>query len=78
MVQCPQCKRLVDIPIPGDLQSFEEDGTVKMDIPFKPDEEEDRLAELRRAYLPRRQETDGRDIDLRVFVKAEDIDPTEL
>ena len=77
MVQCPQCKRLVDIPIPGDLQSFEEDGTVKMDIPFKPDEEEDRLAELRRAYLPRRQETDGRDIDLRVTMEQIEAAGTE-
>lgn len=66
MAQCPACKRLVDIPIPGDLASFEEDGTLKMDIPFKDDPEPDRMQELKRAYLPRRQDEHGEDYDLRV------------
>jgi hypothetical protein len=68
MAQCPACKRLVDVPIPGDLVNFEEDGTLKMEIPFR-DDEEDRIAELTRAYLPRRQDEHGEDYDLRVTME---------
>src|SRR5688572_24361443 len=77
MVQCPQCKRLVDIPIPGDLANFEEDGTVKMDIPFKEETEEDRMRELTRVYLPRRQDADGNDYDLRVTMEQIEAAGTE-
>lgn len=77
MVQCPQCKRLVDIPIPGDLANFEEDGTVKMDIPFADEPEEDRMRELTRAYLPRRQDANGEDYDLRVTMEQIEAAGTE-
>jgi hypothetical protein len=77
MTQCPQCKRLVDIPIPGDLANFEEDGTVKMDIPFADEPEEDRMRELTRAYLPRRQDANGEDYDLRVTMEQIEAAGTE-
>src|SRR5687768_7508365 len=69
MVQCPQCKRLVDIRIPGDLANFEEDGTLKMEIPFKEDPDEDRIQELKRAYRPGLRDEYGQEYDLRVTME---------
>ncbi|MGC4032963.1 MAG: hypothetical protein QM754_14745 [Tepidisphaeraceae bacterium] len=30
-LQCPTCRRLVDVPRPGELDAFNDDGTVRMD-----------------------------------------------
>ena len=63
-LQCPKCKRLVDVPTLSDLQSLTADGTYKMDkSPVL--SEPDRLAKLERAFAKKRVDEFGREIDLR-------------
>lgn len=63
-IQCPECHRLVDIPLLSDLAHMEADGTLRIEPPSV--KHEDRDAELLRAYRPNRQDYDGTDYDLRV------------
>jgi len=81
-LQCPRCMRLNEVPLLSDLGDLENDGTIRLE-PVSIEEEGKREAELRRTYLPRRQDDDGNDIDMRntfeQYVKAgaEDV-PLEL
>src|ERR1041385_9242088 len=63
-LQCPKCKRLVDVPTLSDLQSLDADGTFKMDREPVHDEP-NRLADLKRAFAPTRVDEQGNEIDLR-------------
>jgi hypothetical protein len=65
LVQCPQCKRLVDVPNLGDLDHIDADGSFKMDEDLIPLAEPDRLERLRRSFTRDRTDVDGADIDLR-------------
>lgn len=62
-IQCPHCHLLADVPLLSDLGNLEDDGTLKMQPPTL--DEADREAELKRAYIPRRQDDNGEDYDLR-------------
>jgi hypothetical protein len=64
LVQCPNCKRLNDVPTLSDLAAMEQDGTVKF-APEKPKSERNRLAELQRSFGRSRKDANGNEIDLR-------------
>ena len=64
-VQCPTCRRLVDVPTPTELDGFADDGTIKID--------ESRITpnpELHIELIPRRGEDD--DVDRRNAYDAGD------
>ena len=63
-LQCPRCKRLVDVPTLSDLASLDQDGTIKMDAEPVMDEP-DRLQKLKRVYAKTRKDEHGNEIDLR-------------
>jgi hypothetical protein len=63
-LQCPRCMLLNEVPLLSDLADLEQDGTIRME-PVSIEEEGRREAELRRTYLPRRQDDSGDDIDMR-------------
>lgn len=63
-VQCPDCRKLNDIPQAGDLAGLGDDGTFNLtEPPVKPDP--DRLGELTYIYHKGTTDADGNDIDLR-------------
>lgn len=64
LVQCPNCKRLNDVPSLSDLQNMDADGTVRLTAPKRRDDP-NRLAELHRAYGRSRTDDEGNEIDLR-------------
>jgi hypothetical protein len=65
-LQCPRCMRLADIPLLSDLNQLEGDGTIRLEpLPL----EETREAELKRAYMPRRHDDAGNEIDMRQSFK---------
>lgn len=65
-VQCPNCKRLNDVPTLSDLNSIEDDGTLKIADDPKPKKPEPRrIAELHRVYAKAKVDEYGREIDLR-------------
>ncbi len=68
-LQCPQCKRLVDVPTLGDLKSIDDEGSYKVDA-VKVHNEPDRLEKLHRAFTHQRIDQHGRDIDLRQKFKG--------
>src|ERR1051325_11309833 len=63
-LQCPRCMLLDEVPLLSDLADLENEGTIRIE-PVSIEEEGRREAELRRAYLPRRQNDAGDDIDMR-------------
>jgi len=63
-LQCPRCMLLNEVPLLSDLADLENDGTIRLE-PIPIEEEGKREEELRRTYLPRRQDDDGNDIDMR-------------
>lgn len=63
-IQCPKCRRLVDVPTLSDIRTLTEDGTYKMGR-LEIRDEPDRLAKLQRAFGPSRTDEDGNEIDLR-------------
>jgi hypothetical protein len=63
-LQCPRCMLLNEVPLLSDLPDLEKDGTIRLE-PISIEEEGKREAELKRAYLPRRQDEAGNDIDMR-------------
>src|SRR5438552_14101637 len=63
-LQCPRCMLLNEVPLLSDLAELEQDGTIRIE-PISIEEEGRREAELRRTYLPRRQDETGNDIDMR-------------
>lgn len=62
-IQCPICHMLADVPLLSDLGNLEDDGTLKLQP--EAEDEADREAELKRAFIPRRQDDNGEDYDLR-------------
>src|SRR4051812_30785812 len=81
-LQCPRCMALNEVPLLSDLAQLEQDGTIRIE-PVSIEEEGRRERELRRTYLPRRQDETGNDIDMRntfeqiVAAGADDI-PLDL
>ena len=69
-LQCPKCKRLLDVPTLSELKGIDEEGTYKLDALKLPDEP-DRLANLQRAYAPQRVDHQGQQIDLRETFKGD-------
>ena len=63
-LQCPLCRRLVDVPHLSDLGHLTDDGSYKIDE-LELREEPERLPELYRAFAPTRVDESGNDIDLR-------------
>jgi hypothetical protein len=64
LVQCPRCGKLNDIPTLSDLQLIAEDGTYRVGVDT-PEDEANRLAELKRAFSRKRVDEYGAEIDLR-------------
>jgi hypothetical protein len=65
-LQCPRCGRLNDVPTLSDLASISEDGTYRLDATIDRHEaEQERLAQLQRAFARTRVDEWGREIDLR-------------
>src|SRR5205823_3150867 len=62
-IQCPQCKRLNDIPTLSDLEHISTDGTFKMEGPVPADI--DPLAKLKEAFARGTTDDGGQEIDLR-------------
>ena len=81
-LQCPDCKRLNDVPLLSELDNLTDDGTLRL-LPRDVLDEEDREQELVRAFRPSRQDFDGNDYDLRLTFEqikaagAEDV-PLEM
>ena len=69
-LQCPKCKRLLDVPTLSELKGIDEEGTYKLDA-LKLRDEPDRLANLQRAYAPQRVDHQGQQIDLRETFKGD-------
>ncbi len=65
MIQCPQCKRLVDIPNLSDLEHIDADGSFKMEEGIIPLAEPDRLQKLHKSFTRDHTDQDGSEIDLR-------------
>jgi hypothetical protein len=63
-VQCPDCRKLNDVPTHGDLALMADDGTIGLK-PLEIEEEPDRLALLSQIYAKGRQDESGNDIDFR-------------
>jgi hypothetical protein len=78
--QCPDCQRLVEVPLLSELQSIDADGSYKVEeLEFKEDEE--RIRELRRIYLAGHSGRDTQQVDLRTtdedLQKAGAVDPRD-
>lgn len=66
LVQCPQCKRLNDVPLPSDLANLDDKGIYKLDTPPpRPSDNPQRVAELTTLFTRDRFDTSGAPIDLR-------------
>jgi hypothetical protein len=75
-LQCPKCRRLVDVPTLSDLPSLSEDGSFKIDE-LKLRNEADRLSDLQRVYAPGRVDEHGNEKDLREQFHQDDS-PIEM
>src|SRR6185295_7227158 len=65
-IQCPQCRRLNDVPSLSDLESVStEDGTLLMKESKEPATKPNRVAEVDLHFRPRRVDDYGKEIDLR-------------
>ncbi len=65
LIQCPRCKRLNDVPLPGELASLDEGGIFKLDeSPVQPADPQ-RLGELTRVFTLNHHDSSGQPIDLR-------------
>lgn len=64
VVQCPDCKRLVDVPSLDELTSIAADGTFKIGAPVDLSEP-DRVKSLQHTFARQRVDEDGQEIDLR-------------
>lgn len=63
MIQCPRCRKLVDVPTLSDLNELDSDGTIKVQ-PLQIHDEPDRADQLRHVFGPKHDEN-GEEIDLR-------------
>lgn len=68
LIQCPDCRKLNDVPTLGDLQSIDDAGYKLDDIPVAPDPDGDHVAAAARAFTRRRVDEQG-EIDLRNTVE---------
>jgi hypothetical protein len=66
LIQCPQCRRLNDIPAHGELSQFLGDGTYKVDDPVDLRDSNEVAAELAYVYQRGHHDADGNEIDLRL------------
>jgi hypothetical protein len=65
-IQCPNCRRLNDVPSLSDLQSVSsEDGTLLLKETHDPAPKRSRMAEVDLHFRPRRVDDAGNEIDLR-------------
>lgn len=65
MVQCPRCKRLVDVPLLSDLPNLDEDGVYKIEEPSPPPDSEEIIAKASLAFTRSHYDDEGNEIDLR-------------
>src|SRR5262249_42044305 len=66
LVQCPQCRRLNDVPKLSDRSDLEDDGIYKIDAPpTPPGQQQHRAAELTPAFTREHFDDKGKPIDLR-------------
>jgi hypothetical protein len=81
MIQCPKCKRLVDVPQISDLAEMEQDGTIKIgDAASEPTV--NRINELKRAFDKSKVDDYGQEYDLRPTMddirrKGADVTPAD-
>src|SRR3954452_208910 len=69
-VQCPDCRKLNDIPMAGDLAGLGDDGTFNLsEPPVKPDP--GRLGDL--TYIYHKGTTDARGDDIHLRTKPDDL-----
>lgn len=71
LVQCPNCRRLNDVPLHSDLAAIAEDGTYKLDQELVPPQAEG-LADLLYVYQKGPRDERGNEIDLKL--KSSDLD----
>jgi hypothetical protein len=65
--QCPQCKRLIDIPTLSDLATLADDGTIRLQqVPQTPVDDPLRIAELKETFIRKARDEEGHDYDLRL------------
>ncbi|CAN5399516.1 hypothetical protein BH09PLA1_BH09PLA1_34860 [soil metagenome] len=66
LVQCPECRRLCDVPTPGELENLDDDGAYKLGPTIDPIESpQERLQKVARAFTRRHVDAAGEEIDLR-------------
>ncbi|HEY2585107.1 MAG TPA: hypothetical protein VGI81_05020 [Tepidisphaeraceae bacterium] len=65
-IQCPECRRLCDVPTHTELKQIELDGTYKMDEPAPLRDPDEVVADLTYIYQKGVRDADGNEIDLRL------------
>jgi hypothetical protein len=65
LVQCPQCKRLNDVPLLGDLANIDDQGIFKLDEPPKLKDDPNRVKQLTYVFTRDHYDADGKPIDNR-------------
>lgn len=65
VIQCPQCKRLNDVPLLSDLDNIDEQGIYKLDEPPRLKDDPKRLTRMAYAFTRERYDAAGQPIDLR-------------
>lgn len=65
LVQCPQCKRLIDVPRLGELDSLDDQGIYRLDAPPVTSNNPERVEDLKVIFTRERFDDAGVPIDLR-------------
>jgi hypothetical protein len=65
VMQCPECKLLIDVPMLSELENIDPEGTYKLDGDEPPMEHPGRVQELTTVYTRDRFDANGAPIDLR-------------
>jgi hypothetical protein len=79
VMQCPQCKLLVDVPMLSDLQSIDDQGIYKLDASPDAKHNQERVDELTQAFTRDHYDDEREPIDLRQsFGKQSEILPPTI
>src|SRR5450432_256287 len=72
VIQCPDCRRLNDVPLLSDLQSIDEQGIYKLDASPVTKDDPNRVQELKHVFTRERFDELGQAIDLRHTPKQQE------
>src|SRR4051812_34288589 len=64
-VQCPECRRLIDVPLMSDLAAMEDDGSLKLGAKVETPSEAEVVRKAMRAFTRERFDEHGNEIDMR-------------